>query len=611
MNEVYVSDNTSLNLTSITPISTTTRSIPYREQILIDAFNTYIQIGIGSLLFIFGVTFNCLSLLYFHVSRSFQHTTFRLYFSIISILDTIRLFEFLIFLLFDKGYLKVTLKLCRSIFFTIMFTGQASIWLTVALAVEKCIIIWFPIKGRLFFTMCISKFVLVLVLFIVFFADVIYLLPTFFLHAYENLSIHTFMCVWQSDSQSSMNAHDRWKKHYFTFNTVFFHSIIPSILLLTLNWLILCSLSRQRTVLTKIGSIDAKNVLKREKQFKEKTIQLVLSSFFVIITISPRYILTMVNAFATNIRKTPIMPLYIYVNLNTVFRVLEMCNYSLNIIFAIMSGRTSRLEIRKLLWECLFWRFKRTQADHHEMTFTKHSFLVGDDDDDYNNNNNNNNTDRSMKPNGRTSYHTLRRQSSNYLTSKTSNGNDLTQKFRTSSTTASYFTCCGFTIDLSHKPTCSSNSRISLHNSSLSRSTVNKSPNRVLSKTCSYPQSSNSTSLSLNDQKYRQRSTSCRSANRPRSAAAVHCLYNPSSSRITTRTNSSLILSTTTTTNSPNHRNQLKENQSITFDKLSSTIEKSRINDEYKININLTESSTIIQTDFNEPLPPAYIIETC
>ena len=96
------------------------------EQVLIDAFNTYIQIGIGSLLFLFGLTFNCLSLLYFRVSRSFRHTTFQLYFSIISILDTVRLLEFLVFILFDKGYLKVTLALCRSIFFTIMFTGQVS-----------------------------------------------------------------------------------------------------------------------------------------------------------------------------------------------------------------------------------------------------------------------------------------------------------------------------------------------------------------------------------------------------------------------------------------------------------------------------------------------------
>jgi hypothetical protein len=127
MDETTVNDNSSFNWISTTLSSSTISSIPHREQILIDAFNTYIQIGIGSLLFLFGVTFNCLSLLYFHVSRSFRHTTFRFYFSIIAILDTIRLFEFLIFLLFDKGYLKVTLTLCRLIFFTIMFTGQVII----------------------------------------------------------------------------------------------------------------------------------------------------------------------------------------------------------------------------------------------------------------------------------------------------------------------------------------------------------------------------------------------------------------------------------------------------------------------------------------------------
>lgn len=119
-----MSDNCSFNSTISPSKNFTASTISNREQVLIDTFNTYIQIGIGSLLFLFGVTFNCLSLLYFCVSRSFRNTTFRLYFSIIAILDTIRLFEFLVFLLFDKGYLKVTLTLCRSVFFTIMFTGQ-------------------------------------------------------------------------------------------------------------------------------------------------------------------------------------------------------------------------------------------------------------------------------------------------------------------------------------------------------------------------------------------------------------------------------------------------------------------------------------------------------
>jgi hypothetical protein len=127
MNESLLSNNHSLLVTSTVLIRGTTSRIPYREQVLIDAFNTYIQIGIGSLLFLFGLTFNCLSLLYFRASRSFRHTTFQLYFSIISILDTIRLFEFFIFILFDKGYLRVTLQLCRWVFFTIMYTGQVII----------------------------------------------------------------------------------------------------------------------------------------------------------------------------------------------------------------------------------------------------------------------------------------------------------------------------------------------------------------------------------------------------------------------------------------------------------------------------------------------------
>ena len=124
MNRTLLSTNRSVFLTSTIVVPATTSRIPHHEQALIDAFNTYIQIGIGSLLFLFGLTFNCLSLIYFRVSRSFRHTTFQLYFSIISILDTVRLLEFLIFILFDKGYLRVTLNLCRTVFFTIMYTGQ-------------------------------------------------------------------------------------------------------------------------------------------------------------------------------------------------------------------------------------------------------------------------------------------------------------------------------------------------------------------------------------------------------------------------------------------------------------------------------------------------------
>lgn len=131
MNASYMSSNSSSLVTSTLISRGTTSRIPHREQVLIDAFNTYIQIGIGSILFLFGLTFNCLSLIYFRASRSFRHTTFQLYFSIIAILDTVRLFEFFIFVLFDKGYLRVTLQLCRWVFFTIMFTGQVLTSLTV------------------------------------------------------------------------------------------------------------------------------------------------------------------------------------------------------------------------------------------------------------------------------------------------------------------------------------------------------------------------------------------------------------------------------------------------------------------------------------------------
>ncbi|CAF0728017.1 unnamed protein product [Adineta steineri] len=610
MNESLLSGNRSVLLTSTIINRGTTSRIPVREQILIDAFNTYIQIGIGSLLFLFGLTFNCLSLIYFRASRSFRNTTFQLYFSIICILDTVRLLEFLVFILFDKGYLQVTLPLCRWVFFTIMFTGQASIWLTVALAVEKCIIIWFPIKGRLCFTISISKIVLVVVLFLVLFANVIYLLPNFFLHAYANVSIHTFMCIWQTGAQSK-NKYDQWKKHYFTFNTIFFHSIIPSVLLLVINWLILYSLSRQRIVLSKIGSIDARHVLKREKQFKEKTIQLVLSSFFVIFTISPRYILTMVNAFATNLTKTPLMPLYIYVNLNTVFRVLEMSNYSLNLMFAIVSGRTSRREMRKLLWECFFWRIKRKRASRHGSKIQTHSFLFDDDDD----------TDHSVATTANTPYCALTIHSqnrSNYLSRQNSNNNTYNNLRK-----SSIFTCCGFSVNLSNKQSlCSSNGDLTSRRSTICKSSTNTTTNITNNNIYNSPRkirniSHSPRSLSSFDRHLRRQQTVCYTSNndnnqsiiRPRASTIVNSFKNLPSATLTPVVNPTIILSTDSTSISKQEEGEeclpIETLPSKTSNLSSPSID---INNANKDNI---DSTVFVQNHLEKEPSPAYIVETC
>ncbi|CAF0759362.1 unnamed protein product [Adineta ricciae] len=400
------------------------------------------------------------------------------------------------------------------------------------------------------------------------------------------------MCVWQRGSQKSSRRYDQWKKHYLTFNTVLFHSIIPSIILLIVNWLILCSLSRQRDILSKIGSIDAKNVLKREKQFKEKIIQLVLSSFFVIITISPRYILTMVNAFATNLSKTPLMPLYIYVNLNTVFRVLEMANYSLNIIFAILSGRTSRLEIRKILWECLFWRFKRTQSDRSTMKYPAHTFLFTDEDDD---------TDRSVQVQSAVPCPGLNVHQ-NKLSSKLSNASYSLQLSQTS-TSSAVFNCCGFSIDLSNKNSHVSNSK-SLFDESLKRRSIsNKNPQHVLVKTASCPQSK---TCSPNNCVLRPQNTVCyrstnvyRPVSRRRAATLMHGRRDTPAS----------IKTTLTTTVYPSISN---DNQCLSFENQPPIIDMPPPSkDGCKTSFLPSELLHVPQTDCDGPVLPAYIIETC
>lgn len=129
------------------------------------------------------------------------------------------------------------------------------------------------------------------------------------------------------------------------------------------------------------------------------------------------------------------------------------------------SGRTSRREIRKLLRECLFWRFKRARSTRHGSKIHTHSFLFDEDDDD---------TERSNgTATGATPYCALTMHSqnrSNYVSRQNSTTNypvRLTRK-------PSVLSCCGFAIDLSHKHSIySSNLDLTSRRSTLCKSTMN------------------------------------------------------------------------------------------------------------------------------------------
>ena len=138
-------------------------------------------------------------------------------------------------------------------------------------------------------------------------------------------------------------------------------------------------------------------------------------------------------------------------------------------IFCVFSGRTSRREIRKLLRECLFWRFKRARSARHGSKTHTHSFLFDDDDDD---------TERSNgTTTGATPYCALTMHSqnrSNYVSRQNSTSNYPVRLARK----PSVFTCCGFAIDLSHKHSIySSNIDLTSRRSTLCKSTMNPGNN--------------------------------------------------------------------------------------------------------------------------------------
>jgi hypothetical protein len=102
----------------------------------------------GIALFIFGFTFNPIALYYFATSRNFCRSVYSYYFSAIAVVDLVRLTIWLIFLLHDSKTLKLSFYSyeCSIQVFTESVASSVSAWLTVALTVERCLVIYKPFQ---------------------------------------------------------------------------------------------------------------------------------------------------------------------------------------------------------------------------------------------------------------------------------------------------------------------------------------------------------------------------------------------------------------------------------------------------------------------------------
>jgi hypothetical protein len=99
---------------------------------------------------IFGLTFNPLALYYFATSRNFRRSSYAYYFSAIAVVDLCRLILWYLFLLLDYKIFQLKFHYsfeCSIQVYLESVASSTSAWLTVALTVERCLVIFKPLQS--------------------------------------------------------------------------------------------------------------------------------------------------------------------------------------------------------------------------------------------------------------------------------------------------------------------------------------------------------------------------------------------------------------------------------------------------------------------------------
>ncbi|CAF0710224.1 unnamed protein product [Brachionus calyciflorus] len=330
----------------------------------------YIHDVIGCFLFIFGIIFNLLSFTYFQLSRSFKDTSMRHYFSVISLTDSSRLAEWLFAFLANRNFFEPNELHCRINLFIYITSGHISTWLLVFLSIERYVILQFPFRGKRIYTTRNSLRMLCIVIISIFILDLPYLLPDFITKTRIEKDLHLVNCVPNLT---------RYFKYIFA-NNVIIYSFLPFIILLIFNSLLITVLARQKTQFKSVIQSNNSVNAKRERQFKETTILLIGVTFFLIITVSPRYI------YQQKLRTTPLnKPDYvaIVVAISKILNILEMLNFSFNFFFYIMCSKTSRKEFYLLAYYFFYWKWSQhankikicNHPEHNQKLFTQRSTI--------------------------------------------------------------------------------------------------------------------------------------------------------------------------------------------------------------------------------------------
>lgn len=334
---------------------------------ILNLVNFYINDILGFSLFSMGILFNFLLFTYFQLSRSFKNTSMRHYFSVISITDSFRLTEWLVAFLVDKKLIYLNNLNCARYLFVILTSGHISIWLLVFLSIERYIILQFPFHGKRIFTTSNSLRMMCVVILLLILFDSPYLISDMIQNTYVDYQLHLFMCI----TNSKFNV-------YMFANNILGYALIPFFLLLVFNGLLISLLARQKSQFLNVIQSGSSINAKRERQFKETTFLLIVVTFFLVVTVAPRYIAQMIFTITkyTNIDKVTVSKCLI---------ILEMFNFTFNFIFYIICSKTSRKELHLIVYYLFYWKWsdrsKKIKICNHlehnkELILTKNSLLA-------------------------------------------------------------------------------------------------------------------------------------------------------------------------------------------------------------------------------------------
>ena len=336
-------NNSSINFNNKTLLSVYNED----EQRVLQFVNYYIYDLLGSVIYTLGIIFNVLSFTYFQLSRSFKNTSMRYYFSVISITDSLHLIEWPILMLIDKKIITLTIGLCRFLVFVTTVNGLISIWLLVVLSIERYIILKYPFRGKVFYKIKTSIKILIIIISLLITTNIPILVPNVIHSTTSNFELSLYLC----------NINSKYHIYMF-FNNLLFYSFIPFIILIIFNSLLICLLSQQKQlqkrlfVLPNLSSQENSNK-KQGKRFQEKTVFLVLVSFFLILTLSPRYIVQILLFF--DLIKVSLG----IISVTKCLIVLEMFNFSFNFFIYILCSKTSRYEFYLIFYYFFYWKWSK------------------------------------------------------------------------------------------------------------------------------------------------------------------------------------------------------------------------------------------------------------